>query len=89
MRRKPGRKNSPLYVKSLRGSYNKYIHISHDRRAENSYIVTMNDQIVRRIYMIKDGTWYIWHEQLGFRTSVKSFTEAITIVEKELKQCVA
>lgn len=89
MNKKKGRKNSPLYVKSLYGAYNKYIHISTDRRTENSYIVTMNDKVVRRIYMTKDGSWYIWHEQLGFRTEVKNFTEAIKIVEEELKKCVA
>lgn len=49
----------------------------------------MNDKVVRRIYMTKDGSWYIWHEQLGFRTEVKNFTEAIKIVEEELKKCVA
>ena len=89
MKRKPGRRNSPLYVQSLYGAYTKNIHVSHDRRADNSYIVTFKDQIVRRIYMTKDGTWYIWYEQLGFRRRVKNFTEAINIVEEELKRCVA
>lgn len=88
MNKKKGRKNSPLWVASVKNESNKDIAISHDRMTENSYIVTYKGVIKRRIYLLQNDGWYIWNEQLGFRIKVKNFTTAINIVEKELSVCV-
>ena len=85
---KSGR-NQHIYGAEFRNKMNKDIHISSDRRADNSYIVTYKDKIVKRIYMLQNDGWYIWDEKLGFRTPVESFTKALKLVEEEIVRCVA
>lgn len=81
-------RNPFLHGVELKNKYNKDIHISSDRRTDNSYIVTLKDKIVKRIYMLPNDGWYIWDEKLSFRIKVESFTKAMTTVEGELVKCV-
>lgn len=85
MNKKKGRRNSPLYVAGVRNCFLKGVEVHTDRRAENSYIVTVYDKIYKRIYK-KDDRWYLWDEELGFRRPVKSFTHALAVVEDMIKQ---
>lgn len=87
MNRRKGRRNSPLFVQSVRNKFLKGVEVHTDRRTENSFIVTVNNNIYKRIYKIYDE-WFLWDEKLGFRTKVKNFTSALRIVEDSLKNCV-
>ena len=78
-----GRKYSPLYVVSRYGTFNKEITIGLDPMKENYYFIIKNNEVKRRIYQLSDG-WYIWHERLGFRIRIESFTMALKVVEREL-----
>lgn len=87
MNKKGGRKNSPLYVASRTGTFNKEISIATDIRQANHYHIIQNNQTVFRIFKLSEQ-WYIWYEKLGFRIKIKSFTQALQVVERELI-CVA
>lgn len=78
-----GRKNSPLYVISRYGTFNKEIQIATEERQPNLFYIIKDNEIKFRIFNAMNE-WYIWIEKLGFRIPVKNFTTALKIVEREL-----
>lgn len=81
--------SAPLYM----GPAYKDIHVSSVHSRNDSFIVSIDhDGIIRdvfaRVYMY-DNKWYIWYEKTFYRKQVKSFTDAMETLEKEIMQCVA
>ena len=75
-----------LYDVALTRTYNKNVKVFTDIRASNSFIVTNNGKIIKRVYQLQDG-WYVWDEKLSFREKVDNFTMALLTIEDELKRC--
>lgn len=81
--REKGRKNSPLYVVSRSGSFNKDIQIGVEERQANLFYIIAGGEIQFRIYSYRDQ-WFLWIEKLSFSIPVSNFTTALQVVEREL-----
>lgn len=70
---------------------NRYINVTHDPVLTDWFIITRVDRkthdnvIVARVYRAA-GLWYIWHEKEKARTPVRSFTAALSRMEREFGQ---
>lgn len=78
-------------IRTQATTLNRYINVTHDPVLTDWFIITRVDRkthdnvIVARVYRAA-GLWYIWHEKEKARTPVKSFTAALSKMEKEFGQ---
>ena len=84
---------SSILSASVRTPYGKDINVSSVEGRDDSFIITVtHDNIIRdifaRVYEYR-GQWYIWYEKLCYRSSVKNFSTALRILEREILSCVA
>lgn len=82
-------KHAPTMV----GKFNHYIYLSSYNGRDDYFFLTVNHDstqydVIARIIQ-HQNRWYIWYEKKKVRLSVKSFTEATQILEKEVMNCVA
>lgn len=79
------RKNLKIQkAKSLVTKLNRYIYFCIDQTRDDSYFCIFIDMPVARIYSY-NGKWYIWYIKQQARKSVKNFTSALNLLEKEME----